>query len=194
MSLNLIQDIQATEIGYAEPISLETAKAFCRVQAVSTAQDELFEIWITAARQEIEQVTGLSLVPKNIVAWLKNPQGGIELPGGPITDVPVFTNYEDEVLDNIETDGINFLSIASNSRTDGFLSFNTHLNDSSNEVIIATYTAGYSTDGCPAWAKNAILNQVSYYYENRGTESATAGLCPNVYAAVLKFSRKGILL
>ena len=79
-------DETITEIGYpSEPVTIDEAKAYARVDVTSAIQDTLFGYWIKAARQAIEQMTGLSLVPKNVVAEIQNWQGNIELPYGPIT-------------------------------------------------------------------------------------------------------------
>lgn len=190
---NIVQDFKATPIGYSEPVDIATAKAFCRVNISNSAQDDLFSLWITTAREAIEQVTGLSLIEKDVQCQLINAQGGIELPGGPITNDPTFTDIDGNELD-IRTVGIDFLSIAKDSCERGFLDFRTGIDSEGQNIICASYTAGYSSDGCPSWVKTAILNQVSYYYENRGIESAMNGVCPNVTSLVAKYSRKGILI
>lgn len=185
---NTIIDItEEMETGYGEPVSASLAKTFCRVTSTNDNIDELFELWITAARQLIEKATGLSLVPKAIECQLQNPQGNIELPGGPVNDEPVFTDRDGNTLD-IQTNGFipGFVSISNEVNTD-FTSGSGGVNPKTIGRIDASYTAGYAE--CPAWAKNAILNQVNYWWENRGADSQEAGLCANVNAAILPYSR-----
>ena len=175
MAYNLVIDSTITETGYpTEPVTLDEAKAYARVQVDDAAQNSLFELWIQSAREYIEASTGLSLVPKAIVATLSNPQGGIELPYGPVTGT---VTWED-VNGNVPT-----VTPRGNAFPMVPLPFDTY---------IATYTAGYTSDTIPRDLKVAILNMVVSWYENRGDE-AIMNAPASVVTICQKYSRIGLI-
>ncbi|CAB5216846.1 gp6 domain containing protein [uncultured Caudovirales phage] len=168
-------DETITEIGYpTEPVTIDEAKAYARVDVTSAIQDTLFEYWIKAARQAIEQMTGLSLVPKNVVAEIQNWQGNMELPYGPITSTIAWKDFNGNVP-TVIIEGNQFPRIPIPC---GYLK--------------ATYTAGY-TDNVPTELKIAILNQVTSWYENRGDE-ATLNMPASVVTICQKYSRTGLIM
>lgn len=171
MAYNLILDYTNTEVGYINgPITLERAKSFCRAENTSAAQDVDFSLWIFAARAKVEQYTGLSLIPRSIVAILAAPQGDMELPFGPVTGTPAFVN-EQAVAQTITTRGLNFPFIV--------------------EPITytkATYTAGYADGECPEELQQAMLTQICFWWENRGDQS-DRGWCPETIAICNKWKR-----
>jgi hypothetical protein len=171
MSYNLILDATTVEVGYVNgPVTVAEAKAFCRAENSTAAQDNLFALWIRAARTKIEAYTGLSLIPRNIVAVLSNPQGNMELPFGPVTGTPVFTD-ENNVVQEITTQGLDFPFVP--------LPF---------EYSKVTYTAGYADGECPDELKQAILLQVCFWWENRG-DSMSNAYAPMVIAICQKYKR-----
>lgn len=175
---NLVIDHTNTVIGYGqEPVSIDNAKAYCRVDPgiSNPAQDQLFAYWITAARQAIEHNTGLSLVPKSVVAYLQNPQGNMELPFGPVTSTPVYLDQGSNVITFSQVNGSQFPSIV-----DTF------------DYCQASYQAGYTNDNIPDEIRIAILNQVVSWYENRGDE-AIANMPASVLSICQKYSRIGLL-
>jgi hypothetical protein len=154
---NLILDYTNVEVGYVNgPVTVAEAKAFCRAENSTAAQDSLFALWIRAARTKIEAYTGLSLIPRNIVAILSNPQGNMELPFGPVTGTPTFVDSEN-VAQEITTEGLDFPYVP--------LPF---------DYSKVSYTAGYADGECPDELKIAILMQVCYWYENRGDQMSNA--------------------
>ena len=175
MAYNLVIDSTITETGYpTEPVTLDEAKAYARVQVDDAAQNALFELWIQSAREYIEASTGLSLVPKAIVATLSNPQGGIELPYGPVTGTVTWADVNGNVP-TVTTRGNAFPMVP--------LPF---------DIYIATYTAGYTTDTIPRDLKVAILNMVVSWYENRGDE-AIMNAPASVVTICQKYSRIGLI-
>lgn len=175
MAYNLVIDSTITETGYpTEPVTLDEAKAYARVQVDDAAQNALFELWIQSAREYIEASTGLSLVPKAIVATLSNPQGGIELPYGPVTGTVTWEDVNGNVP-TVTTRGYQFPMVP--------LPF---------DIYIATYTAGYTTDTIPRDLKVAILNMVVSWYENRGDE-AIMNAPASVVTICQKYSRIGLI-
>lgn len=171
MAYNKIVDITTVEVAYVNgPVTVEEAQAFCRVQNTDTQQDILFSLWVTAARDKIEQYCGLSLIPRNIVAILEAPQGMMELPYGPVTSTPTFVDQQG-VAQEITLIGLDYPTIQ--------LPIN---------YTKATYTAGFGDGECPALLKQAILMQVCYYWENRG-DQFVQGYAPGVIAICQKFKR-----
>jgi hypothetical protein len=171
MAYNLIQDYTNIEVGYVNgPVTVAEAKAFCRAENSTAAQDNLFALWIRAARTKIEAYTGLSLIPRNIVAVLSNPQGNMELPFGPVTGTPTFVDTED-VAQEITTYGLDFPYVK--------LPF---------DYSKVTYTAGYADGECPDELKQAILLQVCFFWENRGDQMSNA-YAPMVIAICQKYKR-----
>lgn len=168
---NLILDSTTVEVSYVNgPVTVAEAKAFCRAENSTSAQDSLFALWIRAARTKIEAYTGLSLIPRNIVVELKNPQGNQELPFGPVTGTPVFVDAQG-VTQAITTQGLDFPYVP--------LPF---------DYSKVTYTAGYAEGECPDELKIAILMQVCYYWENRGDQMGNA-YAPGVIAICQKYKR-----
>lgn len=171
MAYNIIQDITNIEVGYVNgPVTVAQAKAYCRAENTSAEQDTLFALWIRAARTKIEQYTGLSLIPRNIVAILLNPQGNMELPFGPITSTPTFVD-EQGTTQVIDILGLDFKYIPSPI---GYTK--------------ATYTAGYAEGGCPDELQIAIMMQVCFWWENRGDQPSNA-YAPGVIAICQKWKR-----
>ena len=171
MAYNIILDYTNIEVGYVNgPVTVAEAKAFCRAENSTAAQDNLFAVWIRAARTKIEAYTGLSLIPRNIVAILSNPQGSMELPFGPVTGTPTFVDSEN-VAQEITTEGLDFPYVP--------LPF---------DYSKVSYTAGYADGECPDELKQAILLQVCYFWENRGDQPTNA-YAPMVIAICQKYKR-----
>ena len=171
MAYNQIIDVTNIEVGYINgPITVEEAKAFCRVQNTNEQQDILFSLWIFAARTKIEQYCNLSLIPRNIVAVLSAPQGMMELPYGPVTSVPSFVDEQD-VAQTITLLGL------------GYPSIKNPIN-----YTKASYDAGFADGECPELLKQAILMQVCYYWENRGDQEVK-GYAPGVISICQKYKR-----
>lgn len=178
MSYNIVQDYTNVEVGYVNgPVTIAMAQAFCRVENTTAEQNTLFLLWINAARTKIEQYTNLSLIPRNIVAVLNNPQGSLELPFGPVTSTPTFVDQQGVAM-TIVKEGLNFPYIP--------LPFS---------YAKATYTAGYADGECPEELIQAMLLQICYWWENRGdqsvgTSSQTAtAWCPETLAICQKWRR-----
>lgn len=172
MAYNNILDSTNVEIAYVNgPVTVAQAKAFCRAENTTVEQDSLFALWIRAARKKIEDYTGLSLIPRNIVAILSAEQGNMELPFGPVTNTPTFVDTEGESQD-ITTRGLDFPYIVYPV-----------------SYTKATYTAGYADGECPEELQQAILLQVCFWWENRGDQSGITGWCPQTIAICQKWKR-----
>lgn len=165
-------DKQESYVG-SEPVSLDEAKAHCRIDFDD--DDALVGALITAARQAIEDYCHISIVPKTITLTLEAAEqlrsifaqpyqvreqwNSFELPYGPTQAVLSVTS--------IGSDGTTVLSCVLNQ--DYYLTgvaFKTIkiINSFSNNILV--YTVGYAT--VPQALKQAILNEVAYRYESRG--------------------------
>lgn len=176
---NYINDFTAIPIApITEPVTVAEAKSYCRVSG--SAEDSLFTILITQAREAIEVATGLSLIPKDITTYFNNISGGFEIPFGPI-DISTFQLFDME-QDALEITGTDLQLIG-----DEFpkLVYPKYAN------LKATYEAGYTT--IPTDLKVAILDQVSYDYENRGLDADT-GICNKSWKACQRWTRVSPIL
>jgi uncharacterized phiE125 gp8 family phage protein len=168
---NFIIDYTLTDTApVTEPVTLAEAKLYCRV--TNSVDDNQISLMIKQAREAVEVGTGLSLIPKTAVVWFTNFDGNFNLPYGPVNS---FTSLIDENGNTV---------IAANYSLVGGkfpqLQFPIWRN------LKATYTVGYTT--IPNDLKIAILDQVSYDYENRGLDSDT-GICEKTWKACQRWTR-----
>lgn len=171
---NYINDFSAVPIApIVEPVTVAEAKSYCRV--TTNTEDALFGTLITSAREAIEVATGLSLIPKNVTTYFNNISGNFDIPFGPI-DVATFELFDME-QNALEVTGTDLQLIG-----DEFpkLAYPHYAN------LKATYEAGYTT--IPADLKLAILDQVSYDYENRGLDS-DSGICHKTWKSCQRWTR-----
>lgn len=171
---NYINDFNATPLAnpVVEPVTVAEAKSYCRVS--SSAEDDLFAILIASAREAVEVATGLSLVPKSVIVYFNNVSGNFEMPFGPYNSS--FALF-DMNQDGLQITGTDYELIGDDFHK---LSFPHYAN------LKATYQAGYSI--IPADLKLAILDQVSYDYENRGLDADT-GICNKTWKACQRWTR-----
>lgn len=175
---NYINDFTATpNAPIVEPVTVAEAKAYCRVS--TSTEDTLFSLLITQAREAIEMATGLNLVPKAMVVYFNNLGGNFELPFGPVT--ASFRLYDME-QDALEIEAADYQLIGYDFPK---LAYPKYVN------LKATYTSGYTS--VPADLKVAILDQVSYDYENRGLDADT-GICNKTWKACQRWTRVSPIL
>ena len=168
---NFIIDYTLTDTApVTEPVTLAEAKLYCRVS--TSVDDNQISLMIKQAREAIEVGTGLSLIPKTAVVWFTNFNGSFNLPYGPVNS---FTSLIDENGDTI---------IAADYTLVGGKF--PQLQRPTFRNLKATYTVGYTT--IPNDLKIAILDQVSYDYENRGLDSNT-GICEKSWKACQRWTR-----
>lgn len=154
---NEILGIQRSEGIYpyaTEPVGLEETKLYMKIDDDITEDDDLITSLITAARSQLEELTGLSFIPKLITVQLKNQCGGIEIPYGPIPwdiDISLITDIEGDEYD-IDIYG-----------TGGFFYIPTKT-----DWVQLIYVAGYGyTEDLPEDLKTAIKAKVFCMYEDR---------------------------
>lgn len=168
---NYIIDFTLTQVGTpTEAITLSQAKAYCRVTGIS--DDQQIELLIKRARQVIETATGLSLILKTADVWFSNFDGKFELPFGPLVNVPVIQTEQGTVLTSSEYTLIGGEFPKLTRPTQGNLK--------------ATYRVGYAN--VPYDLVVAMLDQISYDYENRGLDSDT-GICEKSWKACQRWTR-----
>jgi hypothetical protein len=161
-----VVDVNKVEIGVEEPITVQQAKDYIRV--TDNFQDNIIAILITAARQSIEKLTGLSIKMSNITCIINNPDGEIELPYQPLYGVITSSNYS-----NIETTGLLYKNLI----TQG-------------ENINLAYQAGFSD--IPTDLLIAIYDQFAFLYDNRGETTETGQVSEKAYRTCLRYTRQPI--
>lgn len=165
-----------------EPISLEVGRLQCRVEAYGTPashpEDALIEIYITAAREWVENYTGQAMCPQTLEQALDAfPSDGVEIEilRGPVRAITSVTYAdEDQVVQTLSEDAYTldthsdriWLLPAAGSEWPTAGEF-------ANAVKIR-YEAGYDIPGAspqdvplPKASKVAMLLLVGHLYRNR---------------------------
>lgn len=182
MSLNnYVLDKYATPLSSTEPLTLAQAKAYMII--TSDSQDTLITDLIVTARQGIEKLTGLSLVPSTVVALIDNSDGDIELPLGPYVKELAIADVAGYAVTDFTLRGLQFKTLA----------------EPRNNYLVCTYKAGYTatpvTDypTMPNELLDCIKDQVSFLFENRG-ENGSHGYSEKVYRTVRKYTRNPLFI
>jgi len=132
--------------GFTEPVTLEEAKLFCKIDFDD--DDELIEMFITAARQMCEDYTNIGFVSREITAIINNGNGGFYLSLGPITSDVTGADKDLNEL-TLDVSGNEFKQVIS-----------PRLHRMSVE-----YMGGHEV--LPQQLKIALLNAIFYLYDNR---------------------------
>jgi uncharacterized phiE125 gp8 family phage protein len=155
----------------AEPVSLELAKAHCRVDI--DTDDVLFtSVYIPAARQSAEQYTGLTIVAGSslaLVAQASCTLHSIPLPQTPVSSVDAITS--------IQRDGtrqsLDLVAYGATIATRAMRSIVfTEQALPQTDTFEVSYTTGYPPDAFPANLLLAMLLLVGDAYENREAQQA----------------------
>ena len=168
-----MRDVWVSTDVSSEPVSSAEAKLFAKIP--STADDTVVTYLIKAAREAVEQYTGLSLASKTLIAqWNELPDDStIELPYGPVSSVTSVVVVDE---DGTET----ALTTADDEYYDlGGIWKRLQINDIllSVERIKVTYVAGYGATNCPTLPsalKTCILKEFATQYQYR--ENYTEGM------------------
>ena len=163
--INAVLDIKETQplYGYTEPVTLGDVKNYMKVDF--SDDDDLITALITAARQVLEEYTGLSFVPKTLTAILDNSCGNIEIPYGPTTTDIDPTLVVDAVT-KIAYDPTQIVIV-------GYTFKEIQSPQVCNMQI--SYSAGYATGTLPSALQFAIKAQVFFMYDNRGEKLSASG-------------------
>lgn len=156
IAYNAVLDVSFSGEGTTEPVILQEAKDWCKIDDVDD-DDTLIEELITSARILCEEYSGISFINRTVTASLNNSLGGIELPYGP---VKTFTSIVDSESNSLEY----------TLRNEKFK----QLIDPAKSFVKVVYTAGYKI--LPKNLKTAILNQIAWMYDNRGDVKIASAL------------------
>ncbi len=175
---NNVIEVFAVPIAATEPFTVAEAKAYARI--THDTEDVLIGELITAARQAIERVTQLCLVPSNVTAILDNSYGDIELPLGPYASNFELLDKQGNAVTNHQLLGERFK----------------YLENPTDSYLKATYKAGYTAKSeagyitMPIDLLNAIKDQFTFLYGNRGDSSIESTVCMKAYRTTLRYTRK----
>jgi uncharacterized phiE125 gp8 family phage protein len=160
-----------TSAPQAEPVTLEEAKAFARIDG--TADDAVVTAMIRAARMEIESRTGRALVTQGWrIVRDGVPRGGVvRLAPAPVQSVSAVTVYGESGAPQVVPATDYQVDTASSP---GRLCFKTGWTSRAVNGLEIDLVAGYGPPAAvPAPLKHAVLMLVAYWYEQR--EAAVAG-------------------
>lgn len=132
------------EIG-AEPVTLQEAKVYCRVDDDYTGDDALITELITSARSHIEKWANISLIEKRVRVY-SDTKDTLWLPCSPVRDIESVTDDDGEDIPYNDA-----------------IKFKVKINHYGGYFI--TYRVGF--DPLPRDLKLAVLKQVATDYDNR---------------------------
>ena len=178
---NYVLEKYATPLSSTEPLTLAQAKAYMNI--TSDSQDTLITELIVTARQGVERLTGLSLVPSTVVALIDNTDGDTELPLGPYVKELAIADVAGDAVTDFTLRGLQFKT----------------LYEPCTDYLVCTYKAGYTAAAfetyplLPNDLLNCIKDQVSFLFENRG-ENGSHGYSEKVYRTVRKYTRNPLFI
>lgn len=159
----------------AEPLTLALVKAQRRVSSSVTALDDLFTLWIAAARQHFEEVTGRQTITATRELWMETfpLEREIELPYPPLQSV-VSIKYDDTTDTEQTFSTSNYRTIA--PAGDYCARGRVVLQDGSYWPIPATnrpwpvriqFTCGYADDntGVPALIQSLLMMIIGTFHK-----------------------------
>lgn len=151
----------------AEPVSLDQAKAWLRVES-GADEDALIAALIPAARARCEWHTGRAFVTQGWTLWLDAPfASAIDIPLPPLQAVTSVTLIAPDGTARVLDSG------AYQVAGQRLLLANAPLNLRAQAGMAVAFTAGYGTAAqVPAALCAAILQIVSALYEHRGGDAA----------------------
>jgi uncharacterized phiE125 gp8 family phage protein len=173
-----ITTIRITETGtVTEPVSLTELKNFMKVDY--TDEDTIITAMGISARQDIERLMQVKLVPSTVSMYMNTSKCDEELPVLPwamsLSQVTALTV-------NLVQDGeANELQVI-----DEDYYFNGSLKISSASRNLVQYTV---TPVVPQTIKEAIMMLVAYRYNNRGDQSEQKGVPEDIYSKISTFAQ-----
>jgi uncharacterized phiE125 gp8 family phage protein len=166
-----------------KPVSLAEAKLACKVDEDDTSEDDLFNIYISAATNFAEQYTGRDLINKSYIAYLdffpnfnvtyvNNDIGAfIQIQKSLLQSITSIQYYSDNVLTTFNPS--NYYKSFSNDYSNIYI-----VNGASwpsdadvrKQSVQITFVAGYgaSASNVPNDFREAILQHIAQMYANRG--------------------------
>lgn len=161
----------SSSVPAAEPVTRTEAKLFMKVRSAVTADDDLIDGLIEAARIEYEHESGEVTTTRTITEyWDGWPADGrtIELSVGPVASV-TSVKYKDDDGTLTVIDSANYTTDFTSTKARIYFDTDYSLPDmgdflNSLEVI---YVAGVAADSVPESAKIAIKTRMALMYNNR---------------------------
>lgn len=156
---------------YAEPISLELAKAQCRV--TDDSEDRLIEGYIIAAREWVENYTGHILVRRPVAQTFSEFWAYLELYYRPVSEV-VDIEY-------VDTAGAAQSVLPAALITGSFYPYRVRPSDAWPPIltyspVTVNYIAGYDEGEVPQALIQAMLLLIAHYQSNRAAVRSAAGV------------------
>lgn len=159
-----------------ECITVAEAKQYCRVS--NNVEDDLFVDLIIQARQIVEKVANIKLVPCQVDVWFNNSGGNFQLPFGPVTYIlGMWDQQNNQIPSTI------YRLMGAQYPIVRYPMYG--------EIKIS-YMAGY--DCVPTDLKVAMLDQINYDYENRGMDVNDMGICEKTMRACQRWTRTSPIL
>jgi uncharacterized phiE125 gp8 family phage protein len=151
VKFNAALDILFDDGTVTEPVTPAEVKAYAKIDTGSV-DDTIIGYLITTARQQCEDFTGVSIIPRTVTTVINNSCGGIFLPYCPFKTLTSIKDKDGNVIltADYQITGTKFPQLIYPMW----------------DRMLLVYTAGYTT--LPQEIKTAILQQVFYLYENRG--------------------------
>lgn len=168
-------DIIGTPVVDTEPVSLETAKAFLRVDG--TEDDALITMLIAAAREKGEAISRLAFLTQTqemvLDTWPVSYQLPLRRP--PLQSVTSVMYLDEDGIEATWTD------YQVDARSDvGVVTFNSVPGVAlyPTGAIKITYVAGFgaTSDSVPARIKQALLMLIAYWYEFRESQDVPGAI------------------
>lgn len=161
-----------------EPIDLATAKQNSRVD--HSDEDARFQMWIVAAREQVEQEAETAFINRTMELALADwpCDGIIRIPIAPVTSITKIEYLDaDEVFQEIVAGDYRpwvGLGVREPIVRPGPDAFWPAIEVDVSPAIKVTFVAGYGATASvvPARAKQAMLMTIDYWWKNRGGEEA----------------------
>lgn len=170
MAYNAVLDQKVIEDAPAEPVTLEEAKAYIKVDY--TEEDAFINSLIRAARKVLEEKYDIGIVEKTLKVIINNSCGGRDLPGSPVGEIVSVATKGGPITDyDISGD------------------FHRYVEWPVCDYVTVTYKSGYPLDQVPAEYKTAIMAQVLWMFERRGDQDINSQVSPEA-DGILKFYKR----
>lgn len=162
VNYNLIRDFKVTSDLVAEPVDLDTAKKWLRVDF--TTDDALINSIITSVRTHLEKYTGLSFGYKSMTCLVEvnDCNQMIELPYGPVDVI----NSVERRYSQASWETLTETTSTVSGDYELFGAFSSKIKLDSNGYYRFTYQGGYSV--LPEDLKHDMKVLIAWFYENRG--------------------------
>ncbi len=157
-----------------EPLTVAEAKLFCRVDQDMHDEDSSFAVWITAAREYCESVSGQSFITRTLRMALEAfPGWRILLPRGPVQSVTsvIYRDVNGTLTTMPTTDYLFDPDVQPaylQPKTYGYWPWSEYWRTGAVKV---TYVAGYgaAATSVPERARQAMRMLVAHWYNQRET-------------------------